>query len=281
MEEQLEEEQFASGTRDAIVLLRTIGERYLEKNKEMYIVFVDLEKASDKVDCNKLMVILKKIDMQFRTFTYSMKTQRKMERKHSHNNVINIVSYVFPADGSPWKPTSAARICDIHFIRNEIRTPPKLAYLSQYFYKRLQEKDCLISTNSGKEKIDLGELMLSLCYLPTAGRLTMTVIKGRNFKAMDITGSSAWSAEVVYKLIVLKMGRYDPDTIRNLETNREVKRVNGKWLLMNNEGLCPQSCLNRKCVILCQKQAKDRRRQDRTQFRESVGADWMASGNFH
>jgi hypothetical protein len=41
-----------------------------------------------------------------------------------------------------------------------------------------------------QEKVDLGELMLSLCYLPTAGRLTMTVIKGRNLKAMDITGSS-------------------------------------------------------------------------------------------
>nr|CAD7426211.1 unnamed protein product [Timema monikensis] len=41
-----------------------------------------------------------------------------------------------------------------------------------------------------QEKVDLGELMLSLCYLPTAGRLTLTIIKGRNFKAMDITGSS-------------------------------------------------------------------------------------------
>ncbi|XP_044736423.1 synaptotagmin-10-like [Chrysoperla carnea] len=41
-----------------------------------------------------------------------------------------------------------------------------------------------------QEKVDLGEIMLSLCYLPTAGRLTLTVIKGRNFKAMDITGSS-------------------------------------------------------------------------------------------
>ncbi|KAI8441025.1 hypothetical protein MSG28_009298 [Choristoneura fumiferana] len=41
-----------------------------------------------------------------------------------------------------------------------------------------------------KEKKDLGELMLSLCYLPTAGRLTVTVIKGRNLKAMDISGSS-------------------------------------------------------------------------------------------
>ncbi|XP_073954711.1 synaptotagmin-10-like isoform X1 [Choristoneura fumiferana] len=41
-----------------------------------------------------------------------------------------------------------------------------------------------------QEKKDLGELMLSLCYLPTAGRLTVTVIKGRNLKAMDISGSS-------------------------------------------------------------------------------------------
>ncbi|XP_027241048.1 synaptotagmin-10 isoform X1 [Cricetulus griseus] len=32
--------------------------------------------------------------------------------------------------------------------------------------------------------------MFSLCYLPTAGRMTLTVIKCRNLKAMDITGSS-------------------------------------------------------------------------------------------
>ncbi|XP_036722500.1 synaptotagmin-10 [Balaenoptera musculus] len=40
------------------------------------------------------------------------------------------------------------------------------------------------------ESIDLGEIMFSLCYLPTAGRVTLTVIKCRNLKAMDITGSS-------------------------------------------------------------------------------------------
>lgn len=38
--------------------------------------------------------------------------------------------------------------------------------------------------------MDLGEIMYSLCYLPTAGRMTLTVIKCRNLKAMDITGSS-------------------------------------------------------------------------------------------
>lgn len=41
-----------------------------------------------------------------------------------------------------------------------------------------------------QESIDLGEIMYSLCYLPTAGRMTLTVIKCRNLKAMDITGSS-------------------------------------------------------------------------------------------
>lgn len=42
-----------------------------------------------------------------------------------------------------------------------------------------------------QDKMDkLGEVMLSLCYLPTAGRLTVTVIKARNLKPMDISGSS-------------------------------------------------------------------------------------------
>ncbi|KAL4641980.1 synaptotagmin-9 [Arapaima gigas] len=40
------------------------------------------------------------------------------------------------------------------------------------------------------DNVDLGELMFSLCYLPTAGRLTITMIKARNLKAMDITGAS-------------------------------------------------------------------------------------------
>lgn len=46
------------------------------------------------------------------------------------------------------------------------------------------------SVFSKQDNVDLGELMFSLCYLPTAGRLTITVIKARNLKAMDITGAS-------------------------------------------------------------------------------------------
>lgn len=41
-----------------------------------------------------------------------------------------------------------------------------------------------------QEKADLGELNFSLCYLPTAGRLTATIIKANNLKAMDLTGFS-------------------------------------------------------------------------------------------
>ncbi|TKS70053.1 Synaptotagmin-9 Synaptotagmin IX [Collichthys lucidus] len=33
------------------------------------------------------------------------------------------------------------------------------------------------------DNVDLGDLMFSLCYLPTAGRLTITMIKARNLKA--------------------------------------------------------------------------------------------------
>ncbi|KAJ4432319.1 hypothetical protein ANN_20938 [Periplaneta americana] len=56
MEEQLEEEQFGfrkgKGTGDATGLLRTICERHLEKNKEMYVAFVDLEKTFADGDCD-------------------------------------------------------------------------------------------------------------------------------------------------------------------------------------------------------------------------------------
>lgn len=48
----------------------------------------------------------------------------------------------------------------------------------------------LVMCFSVQESVDLGEIMFSLCYLPTAGRLTLTVIKCRNLKAMDITGYS-------------------------------------------------------------------------------------------
>uniref|UniRef100_A0A3P9K998 Synaptotagmin IXa n=1 Tax=Oryzias latipes TaxID=8090 RepID=A0A3P9K998_ORYLA len=49
---------------------------------------------------------------------------------------------------------------------------------------------CLNIQYASSDNVDLGDLMFSLCYLPTAGRLTITMIKARNLKAMDITGAS-------------------------------------------------------------------------------------------
>uniref|UniRef100_A0A8C8S1V0 Synaptotagmin 3 n=1 Tax=Pelusios castaneus TaxID=367368 RepID=A0A8C8S1V0_9SAUR len=43
---------------------------------------------------------------------------------------------------------------------------------------------------ASSEKADLGEVNFSLCYLPTAGRLTVTIIRASNLKAMDLTGFS-------------------------------------------------------------------------------------------
>ena len=48
IEDEFEEEQFVfkkgKGTRNAIGLNLTIGERYIEKYKDVYVVFADLEK---------------------------------------------------------------------------------------------------------------------------------------------------------------------------------------------------------------------------------------------
>ena len=47
------------GTREGIFNLRTINERYLEKEKDVYICFIDYEKAFDRVNHDKLCEVLK------------------------------------------------------------------------------------------------------------------------------------------------------------------------------------------------------------------------------
>ena len=67
---KMEEEQFGfrkgKGTRDAIGLIQTIGGRYIEKDKDVYAVFADLEKAFDRVNWKKLARILKKIGVDWK-----------------------------------------------------------------------------------------------------------------------------------------------------------------------------------------------------------------------
>lgn len=41
-----------------------------------------------------------------------------------------------------------------------------------------------------------GDLLLSLCYNPTANTITVNIIKARNLKAMDIGGTSGRQASL-------------------------------------------------------------------------------------
>ena len=81
------EEQFGfmkgKGTRDAIGLIRTIRERFIEKDKDVYAVFIDLEKAFVRVDWKKLIGILKKIgvDWKERRFLSNLYMKQRIKVK--------------------------------------------------------------------------------------------------------------------------------------------------------------------------------------------------------
>ena len=63
IEDVLGEDQFGfrrgKGTRDAIGMMRIIAERTLEIDEEMFICFIEWQKAFDRVKWTKLMQILK------------------------------------------------------------------------------------------------------------------------------------------------------------------------------------------------------------------------------
>src|SRR6476619_8369155 len=54
------------GTRDAIGVMRMIGERSLEFGNNVYICFVHFEKAFDRVNWKKMMKVLQSIDVDWR-----------------------------------------------------------------------------------------------------------------------------------------------------------------------------------------------------------------------
>ena len=54
------------GTREAIGVMRTLCERSLEHDNDVFICFVDFEKAFDRVDWTKLLQILKGLGVDWR-----------------------------------------------------------------------------------------------------------------------------------------------------------------------------------------------------------------------
>lgn len=70
IEAQLGQDQFGfrrgRGTRDAIGAMRLLSERFLEANKQLYVCFIDYEKAFDRVDWKKLLEIMKAVGIDWR-----------------------------------------------------------------------------------------------------------------------------------------------------------------------------------------------------------------------
>ena len=54
------------GTIDAIALLRVISEKAIDRCKDIFVAFVDYEKAFDRVHWPKLMEVLAKIGVDYR-----------------------------------------------------------------------------------------------------------------------------------------------------------------------------------------------------------------------
>ena len=69
-EEFLGKDQFGfrsgRGTRDAVGVMRCLSERSIEFNQDLYVCFIDYEKAFDRVNWRKLMEILQNIGVDWR-----------------------------------------------------------------------------------------------------------------------------------------------------------------------------------------------------------------------
>uniref|UniRef100_A0A8C7Y0T2 Synaptotagmin VIIa n=1 Tax=Oryzias sinensis TaxID=183150 RepID=A0A8C7Y0T2_9TELE len=119
--------------------------------------------------------------------------KHKLETKVKRKNLNPHWNETFLFEGFPYEKvrerTLYLQVLDYdRFSRNdpigEVSIPLNKVELGQMktFWKEL--KPC--SDGSGRR----GELLVSLCYNPTANTITVNIIKARNLKAMDIGGTS-------------------------------------------------------------------------------------------
>uniref|UniRef100_A0A3Q3E2C2 Synaptotagmin-7 n=1 Tax=Labrus bergylta TaxID=56723 RepID=A0A3Q3E2C2_9LABR len=121
--------------------------------------------------------------------------KHKLETKVKRKNLNPHWNETFLFEGFPYEKvvqrTLYLQVLDYdRFSRNdpigEVSIPLNKLDLAnmQTFWKEL--KPC--SDGSGSR----GDLLVSLCYNPTANTITVSIIKARNLKAMDIGGTSVW-----------------------------------------------------------------------------------------
>eukprot|EP00118_Oscarella_pearsei_P025193 m.307702 g.307702 ORF g.307702 m.307702 type:complete len:428 (+) comp42668_c0_seq1:245-1528(+) len=88
---------------------------------------------------------------------------------------------------------------------------------------------------------DFGEILFALCYLPTATRLQVVIMKARNLKAMDITGKSDPYAKISFML--------DGRRIKKKKTSVKRNTLKPVW----NESFqfdCPKEKLDRISLVI-------------------------------
>lgn len=68
MEQYIKNDQYGfrrqKGIREAILGLRVLIEKQIDRNKVTYLAFIDLKKAFDKVNWNKMLLILREIGVE-------------------------------------------------------------------------------------------------------------------------------------------------------------------------------------------------------------------------
>lgn len=68
MEQYIKNDQYGfrrqKGIREAILGLQVLIEKQIDRNKVTYLAFIDLKKAFDKVNWNKMLLILREIGVE-------------------------------------------------------------------------------------------------------------------------------------------------------------------------------------------------------------------------
>lgn len=68
MEQYIKNDQYGfrrqKGIREAILGLLVLIEKQIDRNKVTYLAFIDLEKAFDKVNWNKMLLVLREIGVE-------------------------------------------------------------------------------------------------------------------------------------------------------------------------------------------------------------------------
>ncbi|RXM30039.1 AP-2 complex subunit alpha-2 [Acipenser ruthenus] len=168
--------------------------------------------------------------------------KNKLETKVKRKNLNPHWNETFLFEGFPYEKvvqrTLYLQVLDYdRFSRNdpigEVSIPLNKVDLAhmQTFWKEL--KPCIDGSGSR------GELLLSLCYNPTANTITVNIIKARNLKAMDIGGTSGDKAldgyskkKYVCKLLFIFLLGHDIDfghmeAVNLLSSNRYTEKQIG------------------------------------------------------